>query len=77
MFPESPSSKQSVGWRGSISDGGYAEKSWKEMITSGISADKKQQKHSLAWIREQSMNSNCIESLANHDPDVKPHVIEF
>lgn len=60
-----------------FSDGGYAAKSWKEMITSGIAADKEQQKHSLAWIREQSMDKNCIESLANHDPDVKPHVINL
>lgn len=57
------------------SDGGYAEKSWKNMITSGISLDKVNQKKSLQWIREQSMNENCIESLANHDPDVIPHTI--
>lgn len=58
-----------------FSDGGYAAKSWKEMITSGIAADKEQQKHSLLWIREQSLDENCIESLANHDPDIEPHVI--
>lgn len=59
------------------SDGGYAEKSWKEMITSGIAADKKKQMISLQWIREQSINGNCIESLANHDSNVIPHVIEL
>lgn len=59
------------------SDGGYARKSWEDMITSGIASNKQQQRKSLAWIREQSLNSNCIESLANHDPDVEPHVIEF
>lgn len=58
-----------------FSDGGYAEKSWKKMITSGISLDKKNQKKSLEWIREQSMDKNCLESLANHDPDVIPHTI--
>ena len=58
-----------------FSDGGYAEKSWKKMITSGISLDKKSQKKSLEWIREQSMDENCLESLANHDPDVIPHTI--
>lgn len=31
-----------------FSDGGYAKKSWEEMITSGIAADKKLQKQSLA-----------------------------
>ena len=60
-----------------FSDGGYAKKSWEEQITSGIADNKEQQKKSLAWIREQSMSSDCIESLANHDPDIKPHVIKF
>ena len=60
-----------------FSDGGYAKKSWEEMITSGIAADKEAQKKSLAWIREQSLDENCVESLANHDPDIKPHVIEL
>ena len=60
-----------------FSDGGYARKSWEQMITSGIAADKALQKQSLAWIREQSLDPNCIESLANHDPDIVPHVIEL
>ncbi|MBQ8161487.1 MAG: N-acyl homoserine lactonase family protein [Clostridia bacterium] len=60
-----------------FSDGGYARKSWEQMITSGIAADKEQQKKSLQWIREQSLDENCVESLANHDPDIKPHVIEL
>lgn len=60
-----------------FSDGGYAKKSWEEQITSGIADNKEQQKKSLAWIREQSMSPDCIESLANHDPDIKPHVIKF
>ena len=58
-----------------FSDGGYATKSWKEMITSGISLDKNMQRNSLNWIREQSMNSDCIESLATHDSEIKPHII--
>lgn len=60
-----------------FSDGGYARKSWEEMITSGIAADKTLQKQSLAWIREQSLDPNCVESLANHDPDIAPHTIEL
>lgn len=60
-----------------FSDGGYARKSWEEQITSGIAADKQLQKHSLAWIREQSLDPHCVESLANHDPDIAPHVIEL
>lgn len=60
-----------------FSDGGYATKSWKEMITSGVSLDKEMQRKSLQWIREQSMDANCIESLATHDTDINPHVIEL
>ena len=60
-----------------FSDGGYATKSWKEMITSGVSLDKEMQRKSLQWIREQSVDANCIESLATHDTDIKPHVIEL
>lgn len=45
------------------------------MITSGITVDKEKQKKSLEWIRKMSMDPYCVESLANHDADVKPHVI--
>lgn len=58
-------------------DGGYARKSWEQMITSGISEDKKAQKKSLSWIKEMSEVPNCIAVLASHDQDVTPHVIEF
>ena len=37
--------------------------------------DKDKQKKSLAWIKEQSLDKNCIESLANHDINVKEHII--
>lgn len=60
-----------------FSDGGYAKKSWEEQITSVIADDKEQQKKSLAWIREQSLNPDCLESLANHDPDIEPHLIKL
>lgn len=60
-----------------FSDGGYATKSWKEMITSGVAEDKRQQYQSLVWIREQSMDANCIESLANHDTGITLHLIEL
>ena len=50
-----------------FADGGYATKSWQEMITSGVALDKKMQRKSLEWIREQSLDSQCIASLATHD----------
>ena len=58
-----------------FSDGGYSEKSWQEMRTSGVFMDKAAQRKSLEWIREQSVSVNCVESLANHQPDVIPHNI--
>jgi len=60
-----------------FADGGYATKSWRDMITSGITLDKQMQRQSLHWIREQSLSPDCIESLATHDTDVQPHVIEL
>ena len=58
-----------------FSDGGYATKSWKEMIPPGTALDENQALKSLQWIRETSLDKNCVESLANHDPDVIPHEI--
>ena len=60
-----------------FSDGAYASKSWQQMITSGIALDRAKQRASLAWIREQSLDPLCVESLANHDPNVAPHIIEL
>lgn len=60
-----------------FSDGGYAARSWQEQITSGIAADKKAQKRSLEWIAAESLDPRCIVSLANHDSDVTPQIIEF
>lgn len=60
-----------------FADGGYATKSWSELILPGISDDKDQQLASLKWIKEESLNPNCVESLANHDPDIAPHIINL
>ena len=46
-----------------------------EMILPGIADNRKQQLASLEWIRQMSMNENCVESLANHDVETEPHVI--
>ena len=59
------------------SDGGYAARSWREMVASGIADDRDDQRRSLAWIRSQAEDERCIAVLANHDPDVKPHTIEL
>ena len=57
------------------SDGGYATKSWKEMIPPGTALDEESALKSLQWIRQMSLDKNCVESLANHDADVLPHEI--
>ena len=46
-------------------DGGYARRSWEQLITSGIADDKAAQKKSLQWIRAQSMDGYCQELCAN------------
>lgn len=58
-------------------DGGYARRSWEEMIPSGIATDRQAQWQSLQWIREQSLSPDCIGVYASHDTEVKPHVIEL
>lgn len=58
-------------------DGGYGDKSWQEMITSGISTDKAAQKKSLAWIREQSLDKDCVASLSCHGKEIKEGVLTF
>lgn len=42
-----------------------------------VSLDKKKQRESLQWIREQSMDGRCIMSLATHDVDIVPQTIEI
>ena len=58
-----------------FADGGYAEKSWKEMIPPGTALDAPQAYRSLQWIHDMSQKEECLESLANHDMDVIPHEI--
>ncbi len=60
-----------------FADGGYASRSWQEMIEPGIANDRVQLRASLAWIREQSLDPLCVASLANHDDDVEPHTIKL
>lgn len=58
-------------------DTGYARKSWEHMIPPGTAVNRKQAMVSLAWIKTMSLKTNCVESLASHDSDVKPHTIEI
>ena len=51
-----------------FSDGGYARKSWEQMITSGIAADKALQKQSLQWIREQALHQKAAQERRQDYP---------
>ena len=55
----------------------YAKKSWEQMILPGMTVNSEKARKSLAWVKAMSERSDCLEVLANHDPNVKPHVIEL
>ena len=59
------------------SDCGYGSKSWKQMILPGVVQNKKEFITSLSWVKKMSEDHNCIATLANHDAEVKPHIIEL
>ena len=54
---------------------GVAPVDWEQMLFSGIADDRAAQKKSLARIRAQSRERNCVACIANHDFDVKPGAI--
>lgn len=58
-----------------FADGGYASRSWQEMIRPGISLNPAKQMQSLAWIRDMSRDPACLASFANHDPEVLPQIL--
>lgn len=60
-----------------FSDGGYATRSWKEMLLPGVIEDKAAAYKSLEWIRDVSMSLDCIDSFACHDPEIAPHITEI
>lgn len=58
-------------------DCGYAKDSWEKLRIPGPVEDSEKMIESLKWVREMAHKDECIEVLATHDPDVKPHIIEF
>lgn len=59
------------------SDVGYEEKSWQQMILPGKMTNQEKARTSLSWVKEMSLDSNCIEVIANHDINLKPHTIRL
>ncbi|WP_432711692.1 N-acyl homoserine lactonase family protein [Pedobacter sp.] len=58
-------------------DTGYAKKSWEQMIMPGVMVDKKKVIRSLKWVKQMSQQPNCVEVIANHDTNIKPHTVEL
>lgn len=58
-------------------DGGYAAKSWQENLTPGLVVNRFAAQKSLDFLKETAKDPNCVECLANHDPNVQPHTITF
>lgn len=58
-----------------VSDVGYAAKSWEENIKPSVLVDKLDAQESLNWVMKTVKDENCIEAVANHDPDIKPHTV--
>ena len=56
-------------------DGGYSAQAWRDIRLPGVTRSTGRAARALMWIRDMSMRPNCIESVANHDPGVTPHVI--
>ena len=58
-------------------DAAYAKESWEKFELPSIVNDRDRTLICLKYINKLSKADNCIEILASHDPDVKPHVVEF
>lgn len=56
-------------------DTGYSAKNINKLYTPGIVKNRENAIQSVGWVREKSRESQVIELLANHDPEVIPHTI--
>lgn len=57
------------------SDACYNHQSWEKMCLPGITVNKQKAKRALGWIHDMSRREGCVEILATHDPEIKPHKI--
>ncbi|WP_054957335.1 N-acyl homoserine lactonase family protein [Paenibacillus dakarensis] len=62
------------GWLLLVSDVGYAEKSWKELVLPGNTFDEKLALESLQWVQKFAERPDCVGAFANHDPAVLPGI---
>lgn len=59
------------------SDAAYSEASWRDMLLPGFGFNPVAMKKSLDWIAKEASDPNCVAVIANHDPAVRPQVIEL
>lgn len=58
-------------------DACYCRKNWEQLQLQGLTVDKDKALSSIKKIHELSKDPSCIEILASHDSEKKPHVIEL
>ncbi|MDP4162659.1 MAG: N-acyl homoserine lactonase family protein, partial [Bacillota bacterium] len=68
--------KMNEGWLLLASDVGYGEKSWEKMILPGVTTNKAYARKSLEWVKDFSKRKDCLQVIVNHDPAIKPMMIE-
>lgn len=56
-------------------DCGYAKSSWESLRLPGPVSNKEKMITTLKWVRDMSRKEGCVEILATHDPEIKPHTI--
>lgn len=59
------------------SDAAFGRKNWEDGILPGFGFNNKAAMKSLKWIKEESKKPGCLGVFANHDPEVRPQVIEL
>lgn len=59
------------------SDTAYTKKALDQTIIPGMTVDKQRAEASLRWGKDMGAKPGCIAVLANHDPEVMPHAIDF
>lgn len=58
-------------------DVGYSKESWLNHDLPGVVDNKEDLNQSLDWVKNISDNPQCIDVIANHDMEVKPHTINL
>ena len=58
-------------------DCGYSQDSWENMRLPGPVYNKENMLTSLKWVQNMAKEENCLAVIANHDPKIKPKVIEL